>query len=90
MPLHPCQHLIHLSDFPGMARRAAISQQRIRLVQNKEGAKIGGLLESGGDGLSELAEKARRQFGIALVQNLQAKLCRQMARIGRLSGARRS
>ena len=33
-----------------MARRAAIPQQRIRLVKDEEGAKIGGLLEGGGKG----------------------------------------
>ena len=83
MALHLREHFIHLGDFPRMARRGTISQQRVGFVQNEEGAHVAGFLEGAVDRLFRVAQITRNQVGIRFVERVHFECLGEMTRIGR-------
>jgi hypothetical protein len=67
--VHPREHFVDLRDFPGMARRRAIAQQRVRLVENEKSALVGGFLEGAADRFFRVAEIYIREIVRRVVQN---------------------
>ena len=90
MAFHPGEHLVHPPDLPAALREAPVGQQRIRFVEDQEGAAVAGFGKGVGDLALRHAHPWRKQVRAALLHRFQAQPGRQMAQKGAFAAAGRA